>query len=155
MAEIKYLYHYTAGILWGKIKESGYIKLTPSNLLKPKNMHWEVVNGIRTLADETDDYKPVVWLTTNESPNDNGNLEKVGKNEIQIVIPYDEKKHIWWVEWKDKNRMNKSWFKKLTSHGERYGTWYVCEEIIPVEDIACVKNLKTGEIIYGKIDGNE
>ena len=40
--------------------------------------------------------------------------------------------------------------KGLMSKGTRYTTWYVCEEIIPFEDILLVKNLETNEILYTK-----
>ena len=143
----KLLYHYTAVLRWNQIKESGYLKLTPSNLLKPKNPHYiKQEDGTLCYADETDSYKPVVWLTSSESPQNHS----IGfmKEAIQIAIPYDEEKHQWWVTWKDKNRMDKSWCKKLISNGQNYSSWYVCEEIIPMEKFAYVKNLLTGEIIY-------
>lgn len=147
MAEVEYLYHYTAMKRWEQILDSGYLKLTPSNLLKPVNPRMvKLPDGSWNCTDETDAIKPVVWLTDSIEAAGHGN-DKI-KQEIQIVIPYDKEKHHWWVEWKDKNRMNKSWFKKLTSNGERYGTWYVCEEIIPVSAILYVKNLLTGEIIF-------
>ena len=144
----EYVYHYTAMVRWLKIQESGYLKLTPSNLLKPVNPHFEIQDGVRVFADETDSYKPVVWLTNLDDPTQHG-LDLL-KQQIQIAIPYDKKKHIWWVEWKDKNRMKSSWFKRLTSNNERYGSWYVSEEIIPLADVDWVKDRLTGEIIYKK-----
>lgn len=149
MGEMQLLYHYTAPLRWEQIQNSGYLKLTPSNLLKPKNMKKvKMEDGTYNIVDETDSYKPVVWLTNSESPKNHG----VGdlKEEIQIAIQYNKEKHHWWVEWKDKNRMDKSWFKRLTRNGERYSSWYVCEEIIPLSEIVYVKNLKTNEIIYEK-----
>lgn len=144
---MEYVYHYTAAARWKLIKKSGYLKLTPSNLLKPVAPHWEVdENGVRNFVDETDSYKPVVWLTNSDSPK--GHAVGPIKEQLQIAIPYNKDKHSWWVEWKDKNRMNKSWFKKLTSRGERYGTWYVSEEIIPLEEVAWVKDLWSGKILY-------
>lgn len=134
---------------WEQIKESGYLKLTPSNLLKPKNPKMvKQEDGTYVCADETDSYKPVVWFTNSPSPEGHG-IDDV-KTEIQIAIQFNKTKHLWWVDWKDKNRMNKKWFKDLTSHGERYGSWYVCEEIVPLEDVIYVKNLVTGEILYGE-----
>lgn len=145
---MEYLYHYTAVLRWEQIKESGFLKLTPSNLLKPKNPKMEKLpDGTYVYADETDDYKPVVWFTNLDSPEGHG-LDEI-KTEIQIVVKFNKEKHLWWVDWKDKNRMNKSWFKSLTQ-GMRYGSWYVCEEIIPIEDFIYVKNLKTGEVLYGE-----
>lgn len=144
---MEYVYHYTALERWELIEKSGYLKLTQSNLLKPVNPHFEKdENGVISFVDETDSYKPVVWLT--HSAEATGHSLGTMKERLQIAIPYNKDKHIWWVEWKDKHRMNKSWFKKLTSHGERYGTWYVCEEIIPLEEVAWVKDLWTNEILY-------
>lgn len=148
MSEIQFLYHYTAMLRWEQIQKSGYLKLTPSNLLKPKNVkRVKLEDGTYSYVDETDSFKPVVWLTSDESPQNHA-MDKM-KEEIQIAILYDKSKHHWWIDWKDKNRMDKNWFKKLTCHGERYGSWYVCEEIIPLSEVIFVKNLKTNEIIYG------
>jgi len=147
MGEIEFLYHYTSMMHWEQIQKSGYLKLTPSNLLKPQNPKIIVQeDGIRNVVDETDSYKPVVWLTHDELAQNHA-MSK-WKEEIQIAIRYDKSKHHWWIDWKDKNRMNKNWFKKLTCHGEKYGSWYVCEEIIPLSEVVFVKNLKTNEIIY-------
>lgn len=146
---MEYLYHYTAPQRWEQIKESGYLKLTPSNLLKPKNPKMvKQADGTYVYADETDSYKPVVWFTNLTTPEGHGLIDV--KTEIQIAVELKKEKHIWWVEWKDKNRMNKSWFKSMTKGGMRYGSWYVCEEIVPIEDFIYVKNLKTGEVLYGE-----
>lgn len=108
----------------------------------------EMRDGVPTVVDETDSYKPVVWLTCLEDfgPEELG-LSKA-KQQVQIAIPYNKEKHLWWVDWKDKNRMKKSWFKRLTGHGERYGSWYICEEPIPMSDFAWAKDMTTGEILY-------
>ncbi len=52
----------------------------------------------------------------------------------------------WWVAWAERNRMNKKWFKSITN-GMRYGSWYVSEEIIKLEDVLLIEDLKTGEIL--------
>lgn len=150
MAETEYVYHYTSTLRWKEIKKSGYLKLTPSNLKNLKNPQMvKKPDGTTAIIDETDDYKPVVWLTDSPTPENMG-LGNPKKMEIQIAIPFDKTKHQWWWTWKDKNRADKKMVKYLISHGEKYTTWYVCEEIIPFEDFVYVKNLKTDTIICEK-----
>lgn len=149
MPELEYLYHYTAPLRYEQIKASGYLKLTPSNLKRLVNPHWITMeDGTRNFVDETDEYKPVVWLTNSDTPNNHGLSRE--KEKIQIVLRYNKEKHHWWWTWKDKNRADKKMTKGLMSKGTRYTTWYVCEEIIPFEDILLVKNLETNEILYTK-----
>lgn len=150
MADLNYVYHYTSVLRWNEIKESGYLKLTPSNLKNLKNPKMvKRPDGTTAIVDETDDYKPVVWLTESTVPQDMG-LENPQKMRIQIAIPYDKTKHHWWWTWKDRNRADKKITKFLICHGEKYTTWYVCEEIIPFEDFIYVKDLATDTIIYEK-----
>ena len=64
MAEQKYLYHYTSRYHLKKIMESGYLKLTPSDLIKPvdlKIIRYE--DGHCSAVSEISDHvKPVVWM---------------------------------------------------------------------------------------------
>ena len=151
MAELEYLYHYTAPLRWEQIEKSGYLKLTPSNLKKLVNPHLITLDdGTKAYVDETDDYKPVVWLTSSDTPNNHG--LNGPKEKIQIAIKYDKSKHHWWWTWKEKNRADKKMTNSLISNGAKYATWYICEEIIPLEEILWVKNLDTGKIIFGSIE---
>jgi hypothetical protein len=143
----EYLYHYTAPLRWEQIKEAGFLKLTPSNLKKLVNPKVITLpDGTKSVVDETDSYKPVVWLTNSTSSVNLGLIPE--KEKILIVIPFNKEKHHWWVTWKDKNKMDKKQFKNMTSHGERYSSWYVCEEEIPLDEIYMVKNVETDEILY-------
>lgn len=42
--------------------------------------------------------------------------------------------------------MNKQWFKDFTQNS-RYGTWYISEEAIPLEDVLMIEDLTTGEVL--------
>lgn len=145
------LYHYTSRYQVEQIIKSGYLKLTPSNLIKPVDLkkvrledgNYEYVSAI------SDPVKPVVWLTDSldteghgiENPQD-PNFKK----RIRITIPMKDS-YKWWLTWAEKNRMNKNWFKAFTC-GKRYGTWYVSEEVITLNEILLIEDLITGEILY-------
>lgn len=149
----KYLYHFTSEYHIKKILECGYLKLTPSYLIEPKDAKVvEVEPGCyRVISEMSDNIKPVVWLTDNEMPEGlaievpDGALDK---KTIQITIPH-KNQYVWWLTWAERNKMNKKWLKRFTE-GLHYGSWYISEEIIPVEEFFMVKNIKTGEIIYKK-----
>ena len=53
----------------------------------------------------------------------------------------------WWLTWAQKNRMNKSWFKRFTN-GYNYGSWYISESPIYLTDILRIEDLETGEVFY-------
>lgn len=145
------LYHYTSRYQVEQIIESGYLKLTPSNLIKPVDLRRvKYEDGNYGMVSEISDHiKPVVWMTDSldmsghnlECPN-NPNLKKG----VRITVPMKES-YKWWVTWAERNRMNKSWFKAFT-HGTRYGTWYVSEEPITLADVLLIEDLVTGEILF-------
>ncbi len=144
----KMVYHYTSMLHIDAILKDGYLKLTPSNLVQPTDLHLVNVNGIPSWVSQTDSIKPVVWLTSSPIPEGHG-LEcgsNMRKKEVRITLSMKDS-YEWWEDWSVKNRMNKNWKKKFI-RGFRYGTWYVSEEVIPVEDFLLVENLKTGEILY-------
>lgn len=149
---MEYFYHYTNLINMKDILKSGALKLTPSNLKKPKDLHRGINQfGKHALISETDSYKPVVWLTNSASSQQHG-LElpmpsippEYDKKRIRFVL---EKKpdYQWWHTWSDQNRMDKSYKKRLTT-GMNYASWYICEHEIPLSDVLYVEDLKTGEI---------
>lgn len=148
------MYHFTANdenhIC--KIMQTGYLKLTPSSLLKPTKWWNETRDGVRTFCTDVDDYKPVVWMTNKKNAEGLGIDENMGtgyedaKKEICITIRMKDA-FKWWNQWADENRMNKSWRKAFT-RGMSYGSWYVSEEPIYTEDIVLIENVRTGEILY-------
>ena len=150
MAEQKYLYHYTSRHHLEKIMEDGYLKLTPSNLIKPVDL--KIVrydDGTRGTVSAVSDYvKPVVWMTDSLDASGHGLGDEQHpkfKKSIRITIPM-KKSYKWWLTWAEKNRMKKSWFKVFTS-GKRYGSWYISEEPIMLDDIYMIEDIETGAII--------
>lgn len=147
------LYHYTSRYQAEQIIESGYLKLTPSNLIKPVDLKiikredgiYDAVSAI------SDPVKPVVWLTDSLDATGHG-LENPKapdiKKRIRITVPMKES-YKWWVTWAERNRMNKKWFKALTC-GKRYGTWYVSEEAIMLDDVLLIEDLVTGDVLWDK-----
>lgn len=51
--------------------------------------------------------------------------------------------------------MKKKQYRLFTSHGEHYGSWYVCEEPIPLSDVEKVVDNRTGEVIWERKAGGE
>lgn len=147
----KYLYHYTSKHNLEKILNTGYLKLTPSNLIKPTDM--KIVkreDGSYDVVSEISDHvKPVVWLTDSLDMSGHGlecgNAPDV-KKAIRITIPMKDN-YKWWLTWAERNRMNKRWMKVFTN-GKRYGTWYIAEEPIELKDIYMIEDVKTGEVLY-------
>lgn len=153
----KNLYHYTAIGYLSSIKEDGFLKLTPSDLIQPKDLTivFDKERGVWAAKSKmSDPIKPVVWMT------DSLNAERQGlelgspwkltayndKTRIRITIPM-KSSYKWWLEWAQRNRMNKKWFKAYTKD-MRYGTWYISESPIYLTDIAKIEDLHTGEVYY-------
>lgn len=119
----KQLYHYTSYYHMMEIIASGKLKLTNSNLLYPDNLRIE--NG--SAISDTDDYKPVVWLTSRERPTKIGVYfpdmplpPEHDKRRIQITIPNIALLGIKpWNQWAKQNKMDKDW-KRILTHGMDY-----------------------------------
>ena len=138
------LYHYTD--LWHlrQILEDGYLKLTPSNLLQPKNVQYVAdEHGRVSVIGDTDDYKPVVWATsildfdralqdTGLDIEDKANVRSVDKSEAAIVIT-NTKKFRNYEAWAKRHKIDRRWFEALT-RGRDYKNWYVCEERVPIDE---------------------
>ena len=88
----KFLYHYTSRMQAEQIIKSGYLKLTPSNLIKPIDArivkHEDGTFGV--VSEISDPVKPVVWLTDSEDASRMG-LECPNnpdfKKQVKIVVP--------------------------------------------------------------------
>ena len=145
----KYLYHYTSIHHIDKIMQSGYLKLTPSSLIQPKDLRIVLNDEGYPVAksDMSDPVKPVVWMTDLQDPSGLGiETSMVDKRRIRITIPMKDS-YKWWLTWAERNRMNKRWFKTFT-RGMRYGSWYISEEPITLDDIEKIEDRVTGDIIY-------
>lgn len=128
------LYHYTSLYHLQQILTDGEIKTSPSNLLKPVNPR--IVNGC--LCDETDIYKPVVWLT---SVFDFNQAEKVGlsgsifdKTEVAIQITTTLQGFYKWEKWAQQNQIDKNWFAALKKTAPGWKDFYVAESPIKIDD---------------------
>lgn len=136
------LYHFTSKRHFQEILDSGVLKVSPSNLVKPKNLHFD-----KTLDRwdwDTYDYKPVVWLTESPTARDEvmqatgkeGSGER--KDEVRIAAektPGMQK----WTKWAEANGIDRKWFKDVKRASRDHQAWYVSEIPIPVEDFAAVE----------------
>ena len=149
MQHPEYLYHYTTLDFVPKILEDGFLMLTPSNLVKPTR-YWKERrdDGNYDIVSDSDDRgKIAIGMAA-------GGVRAVNKMTAKFVIPWNDK-YQWWLDWQKKNRMKKSQYRIFTSHGEHYGSWYVCEEQIPMSDVEEIVNNLTGEVIWRREGGGE
>lgn len=150
---MEYLYHFTSILHLDEILKDGFLKLTPSNLIKPTDLKKEKVLDAdgqvfyNIVSEKSDPIKPVVWLTDKSSVDI---AKKMGlhdaKTEVRLKLPMKDD-YQWWVTWADQNKMNKSWRKTFTT-GCDYGSWYVCEHEIKLTDVKTIENIITGEIYW-------
>ena len=125
------LYHFTSTYHLPLILNSGFLDLTESNLKQ----------------DEIG-YKPVVWLTRNDTPHGHG-LEGCSLNKHEVRITINEQEHYEnWHIWSRNNRIKTSWAKRL-ERGYNSTSWYVSESIIPlnIDNLLKIENTITGEIL--------
>ena len=142
------LYHYTSWYHMMEIIASGHITRAPSNLLKPKNPF--IDSG--TLVDpETDEYKPVIWLTDSESPERlgiDGPPPEYSKKRVRFSIPM-QPHFTKWDKWAKRNKMDTDWKRCLTS-GMNWKSWYISEKEIPLENVSQIFDLENNTIIRWK-----
>lgn len=130
------LFHYTCTCHLTAIFQSGFLKLTDSNLIAPDGT-WETEFRSRT-------YKPVVWLTDDNSPENQGLSDL--KKEIKITVARrDYMKY--WKTWKPRKEMP-TWWRKAFCRGMNESSWYVSEQIIPFSDILKIENRLDGTVYY-------
>ena len=131
------LYHYTSLDHLQLILNSKKLELTASNLRPPVNPRWEMgKNGIIKFVSDNDDYKPVVWFSSEldfDNATKNGLYDR--KTEVAIVIsnakpPMFRK----WIKWVHENGIDSEWYKLLIKTAPNYKTWYICEQEIPIND---------------------
>lgn len=130
------------------IMKSGFLQVTESNLIEPKNYQDALPKELSQL------YKPVVWLTTTETAKGNG-LEGgcLNKYEIRITLRKRDSYENWTL-WSKNNRIKSSWAKKLSRVGNP-NSWYISEKIIPLsaEEVLKIENTVTGEVIIDVENG--
>ena len=137
----KILYHYTCQYNLPAILKSRYLSLTESNF-----------------SFEKAGLYPVVWLTDLPTPDNMGLLfdtnipDDLNKTHIRFTInkkSYMKK----WDEWSDLKGMDKSQKQFLIGSAgaeNTYKSWYVSEQIIPINDVIIIENIVTGKIYYKK-----
>ena len=135
------LYHYTSLYHLEMILKDGYLKLTNSNLIEPKDAHIE--NG--NVVSSTDSYKPVVWFSSLFDFDKAGDCGLSGsivdKTEVAIHIdtadfplfPFYK-----WTDWAIKNNIEKAWFETLKRTAPLWDTFYVCESKIALPKKECI-----------------
>ncbi len=156
-----FLYHFTSKYHLVDILKEGYLRLTPSNLEIPVNLHRD--EETMTMVADNDDVRPVVWLTSSiriSSPEVLGN-NKYTEQELDEAIRQgyikesDKKKFLdskdsvrievkktsdmfRWTRWAQENGIDPEWFKKLKKRAKDNGNWYVVERKIPVSDFISI-----------------
>ena len=131
------LYHFTSLENYVKIAESGYIDLSPSNLLPPDKATMQIrtrSDGSKYYWDKNNDYKPVVWLTTEELPDAQAQGLSPAKCVIRLAVNYNPLMYVAWSKFADDNRMDEEWRHALEA-GRAPDTWYIRTSRIPYSEI--------------------
>lgn len=131
------LYHFTSLENYVKIAESGYIDLSPSNLLPPDKATMQIrtrSDGSQYYWDKNNDYKPVVWLTTEELLDAQAQGLSQAKCVIRLAVNYNPLMYEAWSKFADDNRMDKKWRQALEA-GRAPETWYIRTSRIPYSEI--------------------
>jgi len=135
------LYHYTCPYLLPAILKAGYLTLTESNFSFEKAGMF-----------------PVVWLTSSPSPENMGLLfdsnmpDDFNKTHIRFTIqikPYMKQ----WDEWCDSKGIDLQQKQAIISSAsaeDTYESWFVSEQIIPINDVLAIENIATDELLYSK-----
>ena len=129
------LYHYTSLGHLLQIFSNGQLKLTPSNLLRTKNI--VIVNGEAT--DPTDKYKPVVWFTDLldfDKAINCGLKSEIDKTAVAIEIDTDNYSQSFekWDKWAVKNGIDKYWFSILKKTAPQWKTFYITEKPVTLDE---------------------
>ena len=132
------LYHYTSLEQYVKIADSGYIDLSPSNLLPPDRASAQIRqypdgSGFY-FWDKNQDYKNVVWLTSMEDPDPEALGLTPRKCAIRLAVDYNPFTYIPWKKFADLNRMDKKW-RRAFEDGRSPNTWYVRSSRLPFDEI--------------------
>ena len=127
------------------IIRDGKIKRSNSQLLPPAN--GRIVDG--KYVSDTDDYKPVVWLTSSITPARLGvyfpgrscDLPEEDKRRIRIEIPSTIMLNIMpWTQFAKRNGVDPEW-RDIITKGMNYASWYVTENEIPISAVARIIDL--------------
>jgi len=135
------IYHFTCTAFIGEILSTRYLKLTTSNF-----------------SLENHSLFPVVWLTSNPNPDNMGLLfrddmpDDLNKTHIRLTIRKKSYMKLW-LDWCKEKGMDEELKQLLISTAnaeETHQTWYVSQQIIPINDILVIENLNTETVYYRK-----
>lgn len=146
----KLLYHYTSKAHLLDILASGYIKRSPSDLVAPTKLEYDVETN--SFVGDTDDIRPVVWLTSNPyaTQEELGTYQQVApekrKDTVRIAVTKtaDMKS---WLSWHTSNHGDERTAERFKATALDWMNWYVCERDIPVEEF--VEVMVDGEEVVG------
>lgn len=126
------LYHYTTFRHFLGILQAGQINTTHSELLKPVNLHRV---GDAWVDEATDDYKPVVWLTSNPQANPEatmGTPDSYRESKVAVRIGIERRNGMYlWEPWAKRNGMESDWMDSLKKVMPDWPNVYVYEKPIP------------------------
>ena len=138
----EFLYHFTSVGHYLEIVESGFIKLSPSNLLPPDEKTAfirSLPNGGKEYWDKNSDYKPVVWLTDLKNPDPSALALYPEKCKIRLTIKncfmYEK-----WIDFANRNSMDKEWRRSI-ERGRRPEHWFISQSQIPYSAIVAAHEI--------------
>lgn len=133
------LYHYTTFRHFLGILQAGQINTTHSELLMPVSLH---VNeeGTAFVDEATDDYKPVVWLTSNPHADPEETMatkDTRSESKVAVRIGIERRNGMYlWEPWAKRNGMERSWMDSLKKAMPEWPNVYVYEKPIPTSMFA-------------------
>ena len=150
------LYHFTSKEHLAEILKDGFIKLSPSNLEEPQNLHIDE-NTLTAVADN-DDVRPVVWLTSTvkvsmselggnsytkddlSNIHDENTKKRLLDSKDSVRITVEKTADMYrWTRWAQGNGIDPKWFKALKQAASDNANWFIVERTIPVKDFISVE----------------
>lgn len=133
------LYHYTTLRHFLGILQAGQINTTHSELLRPVNLHLNE-EGTAYVDEATDDYKPVVWLTSNPQANPEDTMatkDSYRESKVAVRIGIERRNGMYlWEPWAKRNGMESDWMDSLKRAMPDWKNVYVYEKPIPTSMFA-------------------
>jgi hypothetical protein len=104
------------------------------------------------IVGDTDDIRPVVWLTFNPNATQEelGTVQQVAadkrKDVVRIAVKQTKDMPSWFA-WHTSNGGDAETFRRYKATASDWANWYICEHEIPVEEF--VEVLVDGEVVDG------
>lgn len=123
------LYHYTSYEHLMEIIHDGFIKPARDRFINKNGTVEE--KAVVSFTTETDIEKAAY-----ETGISGGHRGRCNKNEVAIMVEtFGSKAFKKWDEWAVANDIEKEWFQDLKATAPGWRKFYVCENIVPVNDI--------------------